>query len=282
MQRAGAYPAPLGVPKDIPGLEFSGVVDAVGAGVDDQWIGREVCGIAGGGAYAEYVCVPEGCVFERPESVGLIESAAIAEAFVTAHDALVTIGGAHEGSTVLIHAVGSGVGIGAAQIAKALGARAAGTARSAAKRERAMTFGLEAAFDAEGFEDSARAHFSERGADVIVDFVGAKYLAANVRLLAARGRLVLVGLLGGSQGEIDLGALMRKRARVEGTVLRSRSDGDKATAVRAFAEWARPLWATGALRPVIDRVLTLEEAADAQRAMSANENFGKIILRVSV
>jgi NADPH2:quinone reductase len=279
IQRLGAYPAPPGVAKDIPGLEFSGVVDAVGAGVDPSWLGREVCGIAGGGAYAEYVCVSEGCVFERPEGVGLLESAAIAEAFVTAHDALVTLGGAREGSAVLVHAVGSGVGVAVVQIARAMGARVIGTARSESKRERAMSYGLEAAVDGAGFEPLVRERFAS-GADVIVDFVGANYLAANVRLLAARGRLIVVGLLGGSQGEIDLGLLLRKRARLEGTVLRSRSDAEKSLAVRAFCEWAAPHWKSGALRPVIDRVMTLEQAAEAQVAMSANENFGKIVLRV--
>lgn len=277
VQRLGAYPAPPGVAKDIPGLEFSGVVDAVGAGVERDWIGREVCGIAGGGTYAEYVCVTAGLCFERPANVTLIESAAIAEAFVTAHDALVTIGGARAGAKVLVHAVGSGVGIAAVQIAKALGAKVVGTARNASKRARAMEFGLDAALDAEEFESGVQRAF-ERGADVIVDFVGAKYLEANVRLLAPRGRLVVVGLLGGARAELDLGALMRKRARVEGTVLRSRSDEEKSAAVAALARWAAPLWSSGAVRPVVDRVLPLERAAEAQEAMSANDNFGKIVL----
>jgi putative PIG3 family NAD(P)H quinone oxidoreductase len=279
VQRLGAYPAPPGAVQDIPGLEFAGVVDAVGSGVDERWIGREVCGIAAGGTYAEYVCVHHGLCFERPEGVSLIESAAIAEAFVTAHDALVTIGGAREGSAVLVHAVGSGVGVAAVQIASALGARVVGTARTESKRVRAKAFALEAAIDAESFEAPVKALF-ERGADVIVDFVGAKYLEANTRLLASRGRLVIVGLLGGARAELDLGQLLRKRARIEGTVLRSRSDQEKSAAVRAFAEWAAPRWASGALRPVVDRVLPLERAAEAQEAMSANDNFGKIVLTV--
>lgn len=278
VQRVGAYPAPPGVAKDIPGLEFSGTVDAVGDGVDPLWIGRQVCGIAGGGAYAELVCVAVGCVFERPEGVSLIESAAIAEAFVTAHDALVTIGGAREGSRVLVHAVGSGVGVAAAQIARALSARCVGTARKADKRARALEYGLEGAYDGASFETEVRDHFDSAGVDVIVDFVGATHLRENVRLLASRGRLVIVGLLGGAVSEIDLGLLMRKRARIEGTVLRSRSDDEKSQAVQAFAAWAKPLWASRALVPVVDRVMKLEQAAEAQSAMSANENFGKIVL----
>jgi putative PIG3 family NAD(P)H quinone oxidoreductase len=277
LQRLGAYPAPPGAVQEIPGLEFAGVVDAVGKGVDERWIGREVCGIAAGGTYAEYVCVHHGLCFDRPEGVSLIESAAIAEAFVTAHDALVTIGGAREGSTVLVHAVGSGVGIAAVQIARALGARVIGTARTESKRARAMHFGLDAAIDPAVFETSVRAMF-DRGVDIIVDFVGARYLDANVRLLAPRGRLVIVGLLGGARGELDLGQLLRKRARIEGTVLRSRSDEEKSAAVQAFAAWAAPLWANGTLRAVVDRVLPIERAAEAQQAMSANENFGKIVL----
>ena len=280
VQRIGAYPAPPGVAKDIPGLEFSGTIDAVGDGVDRAWIGREVCGIAGGGAYAELVCVAVGCVFERPAGVSLIESAAIAEAFVTAHDALVTIGGAGAGSKVLVHAVGSGVGVAAAQIVRALGGRCVGTARNADKRARSLAYGVEIAFDGETFERGVSERFEGAGVDVIVDFVGATHLRENLRLLASRGRLVIVGLLGGAVSEIDLGLLLRKRARIEGTVLRSRSDEEKSLAVQSFAAWAAPLWATRTLVPVVDRVMQLEQAAEAQVAMSANENFGKIVLAV--
>ncbi len=281
LQRAGAYPAPPGVRPDVPGLEFSGVVEAIGPGGDPTLLGREVCGIVGGGAYAERLVVHPGALFDRPEGVSLVESAAIPEAFVTAHDALVTLGEVHEGATVLVHAVGSGVGIAAVQIARAVGARVVGTARGEDKRARALAYGLEAAFDGDGFAEGLEAHFGRgRGADVIVDFVGAGYAQANVASLAHRGRLIVVGLLGGSLAQIDLGLLLRKRARVEGTVLRSRSDEEKGNAVRSFARWAAPRFASGALRPVIDRILPLRDAAEAQRAVSRNENFGKVILAV--
>lgn len=280
LQRMGAYPAPPGAAKDVPGLEFSGVVDAVGPGADPQWLGREVCGIAGGGTYAEYVCVHQGVLMARPSGIALDELAAVPEAFITAHDALVTIGAMVEGATVLVHAVGSGVGVAAAQIAVAAGARVFGTARSADKRARAKELGLEAVFDGEAWSEGVRDAVGARGVDVIVDFVGAHYLARNVAALAPRGRLVVVGLLGGTHGELDLGLLLRKRARVEGTVLRSRSDAEKAEATAAFARWAEPRWARGALRPVIDRVFSLEQAAEAQAVMASNENFGKILLRV--
>jgi|LNFM01.1.fsa_nt_gb NADPH2:quinone reductase len=280
LQRMGAYPPPPGASRDIPGLEFSGVVDAVGADVDAAWEGREVCGIAGGGTYAEFVCVDAGVLMRRPEGLTLEQAAAVPEAFVTAHDALVTIGAVAERATVLVHAVGSGVGVAAAQIAAACGARVFGTARSSEKRARAMEFGLEAAFDGESWEGSLRDTLGERGVDVIVDFVGANYLRANVALLAPRGRLVVVGLLGGARAELDLSQLLRKRARIEGTVLRSRSDVEKAAASAAFEAWSAPRWATGAVRPVIDRVFSLDQAAEAQAVMAANDNFGKIVLRV--
>lgn len=274
LQRLGAYPAPPGASKDVPGLEFSGVVDAVGEGADRSWLGREVCGISGGGTYAEFVCVHQGVLMARPDALTLEECAAVPEAFVTAHDALVTIGELRAGSTVLVHAVGSGVGVAAAQIAVAAGARVFGTARSADKRARAKALGLEGVFDGESWADELR------GVDVIVDFVGANYLARNVAALAPRGRLVVVGLLGGTLGELDLGLLLRKRARIEGTVLRSRNDAEKASATAAFASWASERWASGSLRPVIDRVFALERAAEAQAVMASNENFGKIVLRV--
>ena len=216
----------------------------------------------------------------RPEGLTLEQAAAVPEAFVTAHDALVTIGAVAERATVLVHAVGSGVGVAAAQIAAACGARVFGTARSSEKRARAMEFGLEAAFDGESWEGSLRDTLGERGVDVIVDFVGANYLRANVALLAPRGRLVVVGLLGGARAELDLSQLLRKRARIEGTVLRSRSDVEKAAASAAFEAWSAPRWATGAVRPVIDRVFSLDQAAEAQAVMAANDNFGKIVLRV--
>jgi NADPH2:quinone reductase len=281
LQRMGMYPAPDGAPKDIPGLEFSGVVDEVGEGASRAWLGQEVCGIAGGGTYAEWVCVHEALLMPKPEGLSLEQAAAIPEAFVTAHDALVTVGGATPGDVVLIHAVGSGVGIAAAQIAVALGARVFGTARTESKRVAAMRFGLEAAFDGARFDEALRDASKGRGADVIVDFVGASYLDRNLSSLAPRGRLVMVGLLGGAVGEINLGLLLRKRARIEGTVLRSRSDQEKGAATRAFEAFSAGRFSSGALVPVIERVFSLEDAAEAQRAMGANENFGKILLRVN-
>ncbi|HVF27625.1 MAG TPA: NAD(P)H-quinone oxidoreductase, partial [Pyrinomonadaceae bacterium] len=257
LQRRGFYPAPPGVPADIPGLEFAGEVEGVGNEVRMWRVGQRVFGITGGGAQAEYVVVPETALAEIPPNLDFIEAAAVPEVFITAHDALITQAGFEMGERVLIHAVGSGVGTAAVQLARAAGASAIfGTARTEDKLQRARRFGLDEAIlvsDApEVFSTAIRALTGGAGVHVILDLVGAAYFAANLDALATRGRLMLVGTLGGVSASLDFGTVMRKRLSVTGTVLRSRSAIEKAEAVRRFAAHVVPLLARGTVEPVVD------------------------------
>ncbi|MDP3276088.1 MAG: NAD(P)H-quinone oxidoreductase [Deltaproteobacteria bacterium] len=281
LQRMGMYPAPPDAPADILGLEYAGVVEAVGDGVDRSWLGQRVMGIAGGGTYAQFVAVSAGTMMRIPDAMDFAHAAAVPEAFVTAHDALFTIGRCAAGHNVLIHAIGSGVGVAAVQLARAAGAKVFGTTRSPEKATRARLYGLDVALSPEHFDEEIRTQTDGHGADVVVDFVGATYLGRNVASLANHGTLVLVGLLSGAVGEVDLRLLLRRRARMEGTVLRSRSREEKAAASHAFEDFARGRLGEGlALRPVIDSVYALSEAVAAHKKMSSNESFGKMILRV--
>ncbi|MGO9712221.1 MAG: NAD(P)H-quinone oxidoreductase, partial [Polyangiaceae bacterium] len=224
LQRMGAYPAPLDSPRDIPGLELAGEVDAVGEGVASVRVGDRVFGLAGGGTYAEQVVVPARTLVRLPEGLSFAEGAAIPEAFVTAYDAMVTQAGLAAGETVLVHAVGSGVGTAAVQIARAIGAFSIGTARSAAKLDRARPMGLGEGIVVEGgkLADRVNAITGSRGVDVVVELVGGGYVAEDLACVAPRGRIVVVGLLAGARAELDLGLLLRKRVEIRGTVLRSR------------------------------------------------------------
>ncbi len=280
LQRKGAYPAPPGSPVDIPGLEFAGVVDGVGEGVGRWRVGDAVMGLLGGGGYAERVVTPASTVVPAPEGVPLEACGAIPEVFMTAFDAAFLQEGLAEGETVLIHAVGSGVGTAALQLARAAGARTIGTSRTAAKLQRAEELGLDHPVLAdEGWPDRVLALTEGRGVDVIVDLVGGPYLTGNQKVVARRGRHVVIGVPGGPQAKIDLRALMGKRASLRGTVLRARSTEEKAELARAFEERVSPLLASGAVRPVVDRVFPADEAADAHRLMEANDTFGKLLLK---
>lgn len=284
LQRMGRYPAPEGVPADIPGLEFAGEVVEPGADARRWREGTRVFGITAGGAHAEYVVVKEDALAAVPENLDWEQAAAVPEAFITAHDAMFDQGGLTIGESVCIHAVGSGVGLAAAQLACAAGGRVLGTARTAEKLERARDYGLDAgASTHDGVQEFAliaRAWTKERGIDLILDLVGASLFAANLEALAVRGRLLLVGSLGGSRAEMDWNVAMRKRLRITGTVLRSRSSEEKARAVRLFGEQVVPLLASGAVRPVVDSVFELGDVRSAHERMESNESFGKIVLRV--
>lgn len=283
LQRRGLYPAPAGSPADIPGLEFAGEVETVGPGTSDRREGDRVMGILGGGGYAELVTLPGGHCLPVPANLSWAEAAAIPEAFLTAHDALFARAGLRAGESVLVHAAASGVGTAAVQIARAAGARVIATSRSPEKRRRLGLLGVGHVLDPArpDIAGSIVEAAGGSGVDVALDFVGAGSWALNLEVLATLGRLVLVGTLGGSRVEADLSVLLRKRLTVVGTVLRSRSPNEKETLCRDFASRGLPLLADGRLRPVIDRVLPLEEAAAAHTAMEAGENFGKIVLRVS-
>jgi len=284
LQRRGHYPAPPGAPADIPGLEFAGEVEQVGADVRAWRVGARVFGITGGGAQAEYVVVPENALAEIPDNLDWAEAAAVPEAFITAHDALFTQGGLTIGERVLVHAAGSGVGLAAIQLARTAGASVYATARTAAKLERAREFGLDEAVavgdDPQAFADAVGAWTDGAGVQLILDLVGASYLAANLAALAPRGRLLLVGTMGGAQAPLDYGVVMRKRLRITGTVLRARSAEEKARATRLFAAHVVPLLARGVVRPVVDRTYPLDEVRSAHTRLESNESFGKIVLLV--
>jgi len=281
LQRRGGYPAPPGWPVDIPGLEYAGTVDAVGEGVSRFRAGERVMGLVGGGGYAEAVVVDPAEVLPVPPSLSLQAAAAVPETFITAHDALFTQLHLAAGETLLIHAVGSGVGTAALQLARAAGARVLGTQRSVWKLERARELGLDVAIVAGADGDWPEAVLREtggRGVDAILDLAGGAYFAGNIRVLAPRGRLILVGLVAGRTAEIDLGAVLARRLRIFGTALRSRTPAEKAETVVAFARDVLPLLADGGVHPVVDRVYPAAAAAEAQRRMESGQNFGKLVL----
>jgi NADPH2:quinone reductase len=284
LQRIGHYPAPPGYPQNIPGLEFAGEVDEVGEEVRTWKPGQRVFGLTAGGAQAEYLVVPENHLAEIPQNLGWAEAAAVPEVFITAHDALFTRARLCPGEAMLVHAAGSGVGTAAIQLARAAGAKALGTSRTADKLERAKEYGLSGGVvvkdDARVLVNAAAEWTSGRGVNVIIDLIGAKYLESNLSALAAKGRLVLVGTTAGAQAMLDFSTVMKKRLTIVGTMLRSRSTEEKATAMRLFAEQAVPLLAEGTTKPVVDRIYKMEEIREAHMRMESNESFGKIVLMI--
>jgi putative PIG3 family NAD(P)H quinone oxidoreductase len=286
LQRMGAYPAPPDAPQDIPGLEIAGEVDAVGAGVVEWKAGDRVFGVVGGGGYAEAVVVHARTLARIPDGLDFTQAAAVPEAFITAYDAAVSQGGLAAGDVLLVHAVGSGVGTAAVQLARALGARTIGTARSEAKLVQAKALGLTFGLVPGGgggaplFADQVRGFTGGRGADVALDLVGGAYVPETLLALAPKGRLALVGLLAGARAEVDLGLVLRRRLRLFGTVLRARPLEEKIVAAQLLDHALAPLFADGILRPVIDRVMPLAEAREAHAALAANEGFGKIVLTI--
>jgi putative PIG3 family NAD(P)H quinone oxidoreductase len=279
LQRMGAYPAPADSPPDIPGLEIAGEVEAIGVGVERLAIGDRVFGLVGGGGYAEGVVSHERALAKMPDGMSFEDAAAVPEAFITAHDAIVTQAGLRSGEVLLVHAVGSGVGTAAVQLGRALGAQIVGTARTGDKLVRARVLGMDAGITAlEGrFADAVRAVHPD-GAAVVLELVGGSYLAEDLRCTQILGRIVLVGLLAGAKTELELGLVLRKRLRILGTVLRARPLEEKIAAVRAFESQVVPLLVRGVVKPVIDCVMPLAEAARAHERMASNAGFGKIVL----
>ena len=281
MQREGHYPPPPGA-SDILGMECSGRIAALGAGVTDWQVGDPVCALLAGGGYAAQVVVPEVQVLPVPEGVGLVEAAALPETTCTVWSNLVMTAGLKDGQTLLVHGGGSGIGTMAIQLAKALGARVAVTASRQNTLAACAELGADVLIDY-GTTDFVQVLRDLGGADVILDVVGAKYLARNVAALKDGGRVVVIGMQGGSKVEFDLGALLPKRAGVIGTTLRSRpvtGPGSKAEVVAAVRAHVWPLVAAGTVRPVIDSVLPLADAAAAHRRMAEGGHVGKILLRV--
>jgi len=287
IQRAGRYPAPTGAPPDIPGLEFAGVVAAVGASVSRWTAGDRVFGLVAGGAHAEYLVTHADTVARVPDALDLYTAGTLPEACITAYDALRQAEFA-AGESVLIHAVGSGVGLAAVQIVRALGGVPFGTARSEGKLHAAGVLGLEAGFvpgrddaDAPSFASEVVARTAGRGVDVILDLVGGPYVGEGVRCLAPHGRLILIGLLAGPDSHIDLRRVLSRRLSLRGTVLRARALDERLQFTQAFDEVIVPLLADGRVKTVIDRTFTLEEIADAHAVLEGNDTAGKIALRIS-
>ncbi|HEY8563244.1 MAG TPA: NAD(P)H-quinone oxidoreductase [Pyrinomonadaceae bacterium] len=283
LQRRGFYPAPKGFPERILGLEFAGEVAEIGAQVKGINPGDRVFGITAGGAQAEFLLSDASLLARIPENLSFAEAAAVPEAFITAHDAIFTQADLKENETLLIHAVGSGVGLAALQLAKAKNIRVFGTSRTADKLDDAKKFGLD-----EGFAVSNEANFAEiikeknagRGVDVVLDLVGAQYFPENIESLNLKGRIVLVGTPSGGKAELNFGQIMSKRLQIIGTVLRSRSTAEKAEATRLFAEQVAPLFKGGKLKPNIDRIFKLENTRDAHEYLESNASFGKVVLEI--
>jgi putative PIG3 family NAD(P)H quinone oxidoreductase len=287
LQRQGAYPAPAGSPKDIPGLEYSGEIDALGENVEALdgvalKKGDRVCGLAGGGTYAEYVIVHARTASLLPQNISFEDGAALAEAGTTAYDAMVSQAGLASGETVLIHAVGSGVGTIALQIAKAIGARVIGTARTQSKLDRARELGLDEGVIVQNgkFSDAVLAKTENIGAHVVCELVGGDYVQEDLACTAQKGRIILVGMMGGHATELNLAMLLRKRITLRGTQLRARPLEEKILAGRAFARHVMPLVSTGKIRAIVDRVLPLEKAGEAHAITEKNQTFGKVILSI--
>lgn len=281
LQRAGGYPAPAGVPANIPGLEFAGEVDAVGPLVRAWKPGQRVMGLVGGGAQAEYVLEHEGLLVEIPSNLDFAQAAGVPEVFMTAHDALFTQAGLRMGERVLVHAAGSGVGTAAIQLARAAGATVFGTSRTPAKLERARELGLDVGLSAQNFAREVQDLTNGEGVNVVLDFIGAAYLEQNLQALGSWGRMVILATMGGTQGNLPIGLLMGKRISLKGVTLRTRTLEEKLAVTSAFASGVLPLLASGKVRPIIERTYPLEQIGDAHAAMGANQNFGKLIIRIA-
>jgi NADPH2:quinone reductase len=280
IQRRGQYAAPSGWPANIPGLEYAGEVEAVRQGVTQWRVGDRVMGLVGGGAQAELVVVHQNEVLPIPAGLSYEEAAAIPESFLTAYDALVTRARLQARERVLIHAVGSGLGTAAAQIARQLGATVLGTSRSGDKLARALVYGLDVGID------TSRTPFRDavgEPVDVVLDVLGGPALADNLVVLAPRGRLILLGFLAGSRSDVDLGPVLRKRLEVIGTVMRTRELDERIPLIREFSGRMLPLFEprfgqAAALRPVLERSYPMTQLSDAHRVLEGNATFGKVVV----
>ncbi|HEY2897226.1 MAG TPA: NAD(P)H-quinone oxidoreductase [Gemmatimonadaceae bacterium] len=285
LQRQGRYPAPPDSPADIPGMELAGEVVELGPGVSRWKVGQRVFGIVGGGAHAEYLVTHERLLAQIPDSLSYTEAAAVPEAFITAHDALVTQALLRASEMVLIHAVASGVGLAAVQLTRALGAIPFGTARGKGKLERAREYGLESGWTATENLGELAVHAKQwsggRGMNVVLDLVGGAYFPASIEAMAPLGRLMIIGTMAGRDATIPLGRVLSLRLTIRGTMLRGRAIEEKIAATRAFEEQVVPLLARGVVRAVVDREFPLAGVRAAHTRMESNESIGKIVLRVS-
>lgn len=284
LQREGHYPAPPGYPEKILGLEYAGEIESLGEDARRWKVGDRVFGIIAGGGQADYVIVPESHLARIPENLDFISAAGMPEVFITAHDALFTRAGLQMGERVLVHAAASGVGTAAVQLAHAAGGIVYGTSRTPEKLEQVRALGLDepiVAASPEDFLKTIARLTNGEGVNVILDLVGGSYFAANLRAITSLGRIICVGTTAGIQVEADLGAILRKRMTITGTVLRARSPAEKASAIKAFADHVLPLVARGVVRPVIDQVFPAREVSAAHRELESNRSTGKIVLDFS-
>jgi NADPH2:quinone reductase len=272
MQRRGLYPAPPGSPQDIPGMELAGVVDALGAGAERFAVGDRVMAIVGGGAQAELMTVHERLLMPIPESLDWPAAGGLPEVFTTAHDAIFTQAQLRPGERLLVHGGAGGVGTAAIQLARASGARVTATVRNQAMRDGVAALGAEV-IEPDGF--------SEHGPfDVILELVGAPNLAENLQALAAGGRITVIGVGAGAKGELNLLALMGKRARIHGSTLRARSLEEKALAARGLEREVLPLFESGALQVPVAETFPLADAAAAYERFAAGGKLGKIVITI--
>jgi len=284
LQVRGAYPPPAGYSPNIPGLEFAGEIAAVGDDVAGWNIGDRVFGITAGEAQAEYLTIDQRLLALIPDKLSFTEAATVPEAFITAHDAVFTQGGLRKGETLLIHAVGSGVGLAALQLAKANGATVIGTSRTEGKLERCKEFGLDVVIPTgvsggDGdFSGTVAEKTGGRGADVILDLVGAAYFQQNLASLASKGRFLIVGLTSGSVTEFDMRIALQKRATLIGTMLRGRTTEEKAQVTAKFTSEVVPLLSSGKVRPNLDRVFAVTDVVAAYEYLASNVSFGKVVL----
>ena len=287
LQREGKYPPPPDAPQQIPGMEFAGVVSSLGEKAHMWRVGQRVFGIVAGGAHAEYLTAHERILAEVPENLSWSEAAAVPEAFITVHDAMWKQAELRPSETVLIHAVGSGVGLAAVQLARAMNAVPFGTSRTKDKIESAKPLGLQEGLVssdgpalADELKDFARSATGGRGFNVVMDLVGGHYASASLHALAPRGRMMLVGTMAGRKSEFDLGAILGKRLRITGTVLRARPLEEKIAVTRSFADEVVPLLARGVLRAVVDSEFRLSAIRAAHERMESNQTFGKVVILI--
>ena len=281
LQRQGFYPPPAGAPP-YPGLECSGTVVAIGPEVVGWAVGDAVCALLAGGGYAERVNAPAGQLLPAPTGVDLVSAAALPEVACTVWSNVFMLAGLRAGERLLVHGGGSGIGTMAIQLGRAAGAFVLVTAGSAAKLERCAELGAHIGINyrESDFVEAVRAATDGHGADVILDLMGASYLGRNVDALAVNGRLVVIGLQGGAKAELDLGKLLGKRAAILATTLRARPGAEKDAIVAAVREHVWPLIEAGTVRPVVDRVLPIADAADAHRLIESGGAFGKVLLAI--
>jgi len=281
LQRQGNYPVPPGYSAEIAGMEYAGEVDALGAGASLWKRGDRVMGIIGGAGHAEFLCVHEREAMPVPAGMSWENAAAIPEAFLTAYDALFNRLALKIGETLLIHAVASGVGTAGAQIARTVGAKVVGTSRSAEKLERAKSVGLDIGIDSSHGEwtSAVEAALGGQRVNAVMDLVGGNYLEGNLRVIALRGRIVVVGLTAGVIAPLNMGVLLRKRATLVGTTLRARPLEEKIALAREVSNRLVPLFEAGQLQPVTDSVFSFAEIRAAHNLMESNRTFGKIVLR---